>query len=97
MKNSDLSNQFKQQDEKDSHTTIDLNEIKQSSKNSSENEEEDQIVPEITKLPKLDIPKVSGKFMNPYTGSSAVMTTCKHYSHRDCLNKYYNQQATNHE
>lgn len=74
-----------------------MSELKQSSKDSDNEIDDNQIVPETKKLPRQDISTISGKFMNPFTGSSAVMTSCKHFAHRDCLNKYYNQQATNHE
>ena len=32
--------------------------------------------------------------MNPITGSAAIITNCKHYSHLECLRKYYLQQET---
>ena len=30
-------------------------------------------------------------FMNPETGSSSILTNCKHYSHVECLRKYHLQ------
>ena len=88
MKNSDLSNHFKSQTQTSSS---EMSELKLPSPLSgSDDDDEDQIVPDTKKLKKLDIARICGKSMNPYTGSSAVMTTCKHFSHRDCLNKYYN-------
>jgi hypothetical protein len=49
------------------------------------------------RLPLLDIPKLVGGFLNPYTGSGAVLTNCKHYSHINCLRKYYEQQEMSYE
>jgi hypothetical protein len=35
-------------------------------------------------------------FMNQLTGTASVIIHCKHYSHLECLRKYYTQQNSNH-
>lgn len=58
---------------------------------------EDIMRQELTKqrskqVEELELIKEAGlTFMNPYSGSGAVITNCRHYSHVKCLNHYLSE------
>ena len=60
------------------------------------------LVQEVCNLPpesfkigeKSNDPVAYSSCMNPISGSGAIITNCKHYSHLECLRKYYLQQET---
>lgn len=56
-----------------------------------EEKKEEYKANEMKKLEILKLAQTLGGFMNPHTGTGAVITNCKHHAHVSCLQEYCQQ------